>query len=139
MSKVLIWIHCVWACKNRYPYLETGKKELLLQHLKENAKEQNVQIDILNAYTDHVHCLIKLNAKQNIANVVQLLKGESARWSNENGIFEKRLIWARGYYAASVDNHCLNSVRKYIIAQESRHGLQSEINMYLNFIQKDDE
>jgi REP element-mobilizing transposase RayT len=139
MSKVIIWVHCVWACKNRYPYLEQERKDQLFQHLKENAREQNILIDTLNGYNDHIHCLIKLGPKQNIASVVQLLKGESSRWSNENEIFEKRLIWARGYFAASVDFYNLSSVRKYIIGQERRHGLQREINMYLNLIQKDED
>jgi REP element-mobilizing transposase RayT len=119
--------------------LEPDRKELLFQHLKENAKGQNILIDTLNGYNDHIHCLIKLSPKQNIASVVQLLKGESSRWSNENEIFEKRLIWARGYFAASVDFNNLNSVRNYITGQERRHGFQREINMYLQLIPKEED
>jgi REP element-mobilizing transposase RayT len=76
MSYVRIWLHCVWATKNRVPLLTKEKKKLVIEHIKQNAKLKSIYIDSINGHTEHLHCIISLGPDQSIARVMQLIKGE---------------------------------------------------------------
>jgi len=84
MSLVKIWVHAVWATKNREPMLTKKLRYQLFNHIRENALTKNIHIDFANGYIEHVHCLISLNPDQSIAKTIQLIKGESSFWINRN-------------------------------------------------------
>jgi putative transposase len=122
MSFVRIWIHVVWATKYRTPFMVSDKRKLIIEHISSYAKSKGIYLDIINGYTDHLHCLISLGCDTSIAKVVQLLKGESAFWINKQRLFDDRFEWSTDYYAASVSESVLNTVRNYIRKQEEHHG-----------------
>ena len=127
MGYVKIWIHAVWTTKNKRHYLKQSVRRDVFEHMKINAKQKGICIDHINGYVDHVHCLLSLKADQNLAAVVQLIKGESAYWINKAGLVSERFGWQKDYYAGSVSNSPLNleRVRGYISNQESHHGSQT--------------
>lgn len=119
---IKIWIHLVWATKYRNPVLTEEIRLQLFEHIRTTALSKGIYFDCINGYTDHVHCLITLGANQNIGKVVNLIKGESSRWINENKLCIEHFQWQRQYYAVSVSLNDIKRVRKYIINQESHHG-----------------
>lgn len=121
MAFVKIYIHVVWGTKNRYPYLIPEVKSTVINHIIENAKSKQIHIDCINGVGDHLHCLLGLNADMSIAKAINLIKGESAFWINKNKITVMKFEWADEYYAASVSESGLNSVRAYIKNQEEHH------------------
>lgn len=121
MAFVRIMIHAVWGTKNRYPFLTKEVREKVIEHIRENAKQKEIFIDRINGYTDHLHCLIWLNADMSIAKVMQLIKGESAYWINKVGLTTAKFEWADEYYAASVSESVIDKVRAYIDGQEAHH------------------
>jgi putative transposase len=74
MAYVKIWIHAVWGTKNKEQVLTKEVRTKLFQHIKENARSKEIFIDCINGYTDHVHCLLALNADMSIAKALQLIK-----------------------------------------------------------------
>ena len=86
-----MWIHLVWATKKREPLLDKTLRLKLFSHIRENALAKNIHIDFINGYIDHIHILVSLNADQTIANIVQLIKGESSYWINKNKLTHKNL------------------------------------------------
>ena len=121
MPLLKVWIHLVWATKNRDPVLTKDIREKIFKHIKENGKEKNIYVDFVNGYIDHVHCLVSLNAGQSIAKVVQLLKGESSFWANKNNLCKDKLAWQDEYFAVSVSESGVDRVREYIKNQEEHH------------------
>ena len=107
--------------KNRHPFLTKEARKKLIKHIRENAKVKNIFIDRINGQTDHLHCLMWLNADMSIAKAMQLIKGESAFWANKEQLTESKFEWANEYYAASVSESALDAVRKYIDNQEEHH------------------
>ena len=134
MAYVNIWIHAVWGTKNRFPFLTREIKEIVIDHIKENAKKKEIHIDALNGVADHLHCLLSLNADMSIAKAMQLLKGESAFWINKNRITKTKFEWADEYYAASLAESSLNSIRTYIENQEAHHRKSSFTEEYEKFL-----
>lgn len=136
MPYIKIWIHLVWATKDRQPYLTEGIRKKVFQHIAENAKAKGIHLDHINGYWEHVHCLISLNADQNIATVAQLLKGESSYWVNKNKLSTERFGWQDEYFAASINHSQIDVVRQYIRNQEEHHKKKSFQKEFDEFIGK---
>jgi putative transposase len=122
MAHLKIWLHIVWATKYRQKILEPSARYTLHKHIRENALKKDIHLDFINGHTDHIHALVSLGAKQCVADVVHLLKGESSFWFNQQKILSQKLEWADGYYAASVSHSQLDLVRDYIKNQENHHA-----------------
>ena len=121
MPLIKIWIHAVWTTKYRYPFLTEPFKALVIDHILKNAALKKIEVDSINGYRDHLHCLIELRPSQAIADVIHAIKGESAFWINKEQLTEERFAWQSQYYAASVSESHLAVVRKYIKNQVQHH------------------
>ncbi len=134
MSYVKIMVHCVFGTKNREPILVSGMREELFKHIRENARTKDIYIDSINGYIDHIHCLISLGAEQNVAKLMQLIKGEASFWANQHMLFGHKLEWAEDYFAASISESSLDKVRNYIKNQEEHHRKITFTEEYEKFI-----
>ncbi len=114
MSYTKVWIHVVWATRKREPFLNSDLRQKLFNFVKAYSQEKGVQLAAINGHTDHVHCLIQLGKKQTISKVVQLLKGGSSFWLNQEKLTKDKFSWQVGYYAASVSPSKVHVVKKYI-------------------------
>lgn len=137
MPFIKIYIHIVFSTRNRIPYLNSPELRLKIwKHIKENASEKGIFLDMINGYSDHCHCLISLGSNQNIEKVVQLLKGESSHWINKNQLTKEKFSWQDEYFAVSISESMIESIRNYIKNQEIHHRKKSFTEEYLEFIEK---
>jgi putative transposase len=136
MGYLKIWVHLVWTTKNREPVLSSNIRNLVFDHIRENAAKKGIYIDFINGYLEHVHCLISLGPGQNIDKVLMLLKGESSYWINKTKILPKKFEWQDEYFAVSVSQSAVNNVREYISKQEEHHRKHSFVTEYCEFMKK---
>lgn len=136
MPFVKIWIHFVWSTKNREPYLSDEIRRKVFEHIRENARAKDIHLDFINGYVDHVHCLISLGKDQTIEKLMQLIKGESSFWINKNNLCRTRFEWQDEYFAVSVSETILESVRKYIASQEEHHRTKTFDDEYKGFMKR---
>ncbi|GAB2984990.1 hypothetical protein GCM10027049_24130 [Mucilaginibacter puniceus] len=122
MSFVKIWVHLVFATKNREPLLKKEFRYDVYKHISENCPEKGIFLQAINGYTDHLHCLISLGKDQSIAKISQLIKGESSFWINKNNLVEGKFSWQDDYFAVSVSESQLEAVTNYIKHQEQHHA-----------------
>lgn len=140
MPYLKVYIHFVWATKNRTPYLVTPALRLKVWwHILKYAGTKGIFVDFINGYSDHCHCLISLKSTQNIEDIMQSIKGESSRWINSINLLKETdynwFEWQDEYYGASVSPKDINDVREYIKHQETHHKIQTfndEFNDYMN-------
>jgi putative transposase len=135
MSFVKIWVHLVFATKNREPLLNKELRNNLISHIIENCKEKDIYLKAINGYTEHIHCLISLGKDQNISKICQLIKGESSFWINQNNLTSEKFIWQDDYFAVSVSESQVEAVTNYIKNQETHHSKKSfedEVNEFMN-------
>ncbi|MFZ4633425.1 MAG: IS200/IS605 family transposase [Saprospiraceae bacterium] len=125
MPYLHIWVHLVWSTKNRQPFLNDTIRQLVFEHIKENAAQKNILLKAINGYRDHVHCLILINKDRTVSDTVQLLKGESAFWINKQGLTAEKFSWQNEYWATSVGYSEVARVKKYIANQETHHRTTS--------------
>ena len=134
MSYVKNWLHCVWGTKSKMPFLTKEIKQTILDHIKENASDKGIYIDILNGHSQHLHCLLSLSPDHSLSKVMQLIKGESSFWINRNRITKYKFEWAVDYFAVSVSESHVPKVREYIGNQEEHHRKKTweeECNQFL--------
>ena len=139
MPFVKIYIHIVFSTLNRVSYLNSTEFRVKVwKHIKENASSKGIFIDMVNGYSDHCHCLISLGSNQNIEKIVQLIKGESSFWINKNQLTKEKFSWQDEYFAVSISESMVESVRNYIKNQEKHHQHKSFADEYQEFIEKYD-
>jgi len=136
MPFIKIWIHLVWATKNRQPFLTKEIRSKVFSHIRDNAKEKGIHLDFINGYKEHIHILLSMNQEQSIAKIVHLLKGESSHWINENKLTKYKFNWQEEYLAASISHSSVDRVRDYIKNQEEHHRIKSFTEEYKLFMDK---
>ena len=137
MPFIKIHIHLVFSTSERKPFLNSKDLRIKIwKHIKENAAEKGIFIEMVNGYSDHCHCLISLSSDQNIEKVVQLIKGESSFWINKNNLIKEKFRWQDEYFAVSVSESMVENVRNYIKNQENHHSKKTFSEEYLEFIEK---
>ncbi|PVV59564.1 IS200/IS605 family transposase [Chryseobacterium sp. HMWF035] len=137
MPFIKIYIHVVFSTRNRIPYFNTQELRIKVwKHIKENASQKGIFVDMVNGYSDHCHCLISLGSNQNIEKIVQLLKGESSHWINKNVLTKEKFFWQDEYFAVSVSESMIETVRNYVKNQESHHKKKSFAEEYQEFLDK---
>jgi len=99
MSHVRIWVHVVFATKNREPLLKKEIRGDVYKHIIENCANQGIFLKAIKGYSDHLHCMISLGKDQSIAKICQLIKGESSFWINKNSLTQKKFAWQDDYFA----------------------------------------
>ena len=136
MSYVKIWVHLVFSTKYRDELLATPAiRQAVHKHIIENCKQKGIFLQAVNGYSDHIHCLISLGKEQNIAQVSQLIKGESSFWMNKNNIVPTSFAWQDDYFAVSVSQSHVERVVNYIKNQERHHSsvsLAEEVDEFVN-------
>lgn len=121
MSYVKIWIHAVWAVKNREPIISQAHRQQLFEHMHKNALEKGIFMEATGGYHNHAHCLFRLKNEQSIDKVMQLIKGESSFWFNKYIENHPKLNWQKEYFAISVSESHVEKVKHYILNQEIHH------------------
>jgi len=129
-----IWIHMVWTTKNRVPFLKGAVRSSVFNHIRENARDKNIFMDSIGGGSEHIHLLVFLGARESIAEIARLLKGESSFWINQQKLVLGKFEWQDDYYAASVGESEFPRVRKYIQNQDEHHRKKTFSEEYQNFI-----
>ena len=116
-----VWLHTVWATLERRPLLDKPAAAMLSAWLYDYAREKGVYMKINFVNPDHVHALIDLPTSLTIEDTMQLLKGSSSHWVNEQNIVAGKFGWGRGYGVFSVSESGVEEVCAYIANQEEHH------------------
>lgn len=131
-----IWIHLIWETLGRERMLEKQAAAKASVHLSDYAVEKGIYMKINYFNADHTHALFDLPTSKSIEQVVQLFKGDSSHWINENKLVIGRFAWGRGYGAFSVSHSDVGRVAAYIARQEEHHKKKSFAEEYELFVKR---
>lgn len=114
--------HLVWITKYRKPVLRGGIGERVRDIIRQTCAELDVQILSGAVQPDHVHLLVSVPPKLSVSELMQGIKGRSARkmlqeYTEIKRQFWGRHFWARGYFAASSGNVTDEVIKQYIESQ----------------------
>lgn len=130
------WLHLIWETLRREPMLDKRAAARASVNLSEYAREKGIYMKINYFNADHTHTLIDLPTNLSIEQAIQLLKGSSSHWINQNRLVKGRFAWGRGYGAFSVSHSDVGRVAKYIADQSSHHRKRTFEDEYQLFVKK---
>ncbi len=116
-------VHVVWIPKYRKPVL-TGDVALRVRDIiRRIASEHELEILSGKVARDHVHVFLSYRPTQDVAQIMQWLKGISSRvllqeFPRLRKQFWGRHFWARGYLAVSSGTITDEMIQQYIEEQE---------------------
>jgi REP element-mobilizing transposase RayT len=120
-----IYAHLTWTTLRRDPLITPAVAAFLLRFLPPQGRRYGGQVLEIGIVRDHVHVLLHLTPGAPIPQLVQALKGASARVANRDGIAPENrpLRWDRGYDLRSVSPQALAAATRYVRRQGERHPL----------------
>jgi putative transposase len=132
-NKLFLFVHAIWRVNDAEPCLSKSIRKVLFAHLLKQAAENGINIMCLNGVEDHVHCLLRLQAAQNLAQVMKSIKTNSAEWLNGTKLLAGPFEWEEGFAAYSVSPSGVKAVMDYIEKQEDWHltrTLEDELKIF---------
>lgn len=119
--------HLTYNTKYRRKVLVGRIAEKTSEVIKKIAAEKNCQIGEIKIMPDHVHLLISIPPKDKISDIVKQIKGASSyylfrEFPEIRTKLRKGHLWTPSYFIRATGNVTMGTVRKYIKAQEKRHG-----------------
>jgi len=121
---------------NREKLLNREVAARLSRYLTEYADTKGVYMKVNYVNADHVHTLVDLPTGLSIEELIQLLKGSSSHWVNENNILSRKFAWGRGYGAFSVSESNVAQVATYIAGQEEHHRVRTFADELHEFLER---
>src|SRR5690349_13598096 len=91
-----VWIHLVWSTIERRPLLSKNAAAQLSSYLREYAGQKGIYMKINYVNPEHVHALVDLPTNLAIEDMMQLFKGSSSHWINEEEFVPGKFGWGRG-------------------------------------------
>ena len=131
-----VWLHLIWATLERRPLLSKPAAVNVSGYLTQYAQEKGIYMKINFVNSDHVHVLIDLPTSLCIEDTMQLFKGSSSHWTNENNLVPGKFGWGRGYGVFSVSQSGVAEVARYIAEQEEHHRTQSFVDELRLFVKR---
>jgi putative transposase len=126
--------HCVFATKEREPWLTPELRERLWPYLGGVARENGTKTLAIGGAADHVHILLSLPATMSVAKAMQLLKGNSSKWIHETFPALRSFAWQEGYGAFTIGMSGVEETHAYIRDREKHHQIRTfreEVIMFL--------
>jgi putative transposase len=128
MPYLKIYLHIIWATKNRQPSITQQAEPLLYTYLRTVCEPLRVKVLAINGMPDHVHMLVGMPATLGVGALLNRLKGGSSYYMRQEHSFDIR--WQKEYAAFSVSEKLLERVIGYIENQKIHHSQGSTIAEY---------
>lgn len=130
-----IYIHTVFSTKNRESFLSDAPlREELHAYMGGIANQLDCHPVRVGGTADHVHLLTILARTKTVSELVKELKRVSSGWLHDKGI--SGFKWQSGYASFSVSESMLETVSKYVDAQEEHHRTASFQDELRQFFEK---
>jgi putative transposase len=126
-------VHVVFSTKNRIPVMTKRLRHRVFPYIGRVVKGLGGTVIAIGGTPDHAHLVARLPINMCVADFVQNVKANSAKWVNEQST-DLEFAWQRGYGAFSISQSVVSSVAQYVRNQERHHRLRSfeeELKMLL--------
>lgn len=129
-----IWIHAIWATKERYPLIISSAEKKVYDLMSNEFSDAGSPVRIINGMPDHIHSLFLLNPNKSVADIIKQVKGSCSHEINKQNIIKEKFAWQTGYAAYSVSESVLEKVFQYIRNQKKHHEKTTFQKEYENFV-----
>jgi REP element-mobilizing transposase RayT len=127
-------VHIIFSTKGREKLVPEEMQPRLWAFMGGIARKNGFNAISIGGMADHAHAFIALPATMPLAKAVQLIKGGSSKWCNEN--LAHHFAWQEGYAALSVSPSQHGAVVRYIQNQKEHHHKRTFEEEFLELLRK---
>ncbi|MBZ5569588.1 MAG: IS200/IS605 family transposase [Acidobacteriia bacterium] len=127
-------VHVIFSTKGRQKLIPEDRRPRLWAFMGGIARKNGFTAVAVGGTDDHAHALLAIPATMPLAKAVQLIKGGSSKWCNEN--LPCRFAWQEGYAALSVSASHKDAVMRYIYNQKEHHAKRTFEEELLQLLKK---
>ena len=114
--------HVIWVTKYRYKVLRGPIAVRARELIRQGCEARKITILQGSLGKDHIHLLLSCPPSMAPSKILQYLKGQSSRllqdeFANLKKRYWGQLLWARGYFCATVGTVTEEIIRNYIANQ----------------------
>jgi REP element-mobilizing transposase RayT len=125
-----IYIHTVFAVRNRLSLIDTIWKERLYKYIIAIIQNHGHKVLSIGGTSDHIHIFFGFQPTQSLSELMQNVKRNSSEWINKEKLILGKFSWQEGYGAFSYSKSQISNVAKYIENQEKHHKKETLIEEY---------
>ncbi|RYY94933.1 MAG: IS200/IS605 family transposase [Chitinophagaceae bacterium] len=114
-------VHTVFAPKYRQALILPNLREPLQRYMTGMVRGMEHLPMAIYAMPDHVHLLMAISMNMEPRKIMQVLKAETSKWINEQGLLQRKFEWQRGYGWFHVSACGIDAVADYIRHQPEHH------------------
>ncbi len=129
-----IYIHCVFATKDRNSAISKTWKDELYKYICGIVNNSNQKVYAINGVSNHIHILISIKPNCLLSDLVRDIKASSSKWVNTKSFVKGKFQWQEGFGSFSVSQSQLDKVIAYIDNQEEHHRKLPFKEEYLGFL-----
>jgi REP element-mobilizing transposase RayT len=126
-SATTLLVHVVWSTHRRAPWLDVSFDHRLAELVAHLATRVGARALAVGNGIDHVHVVARHPPTVAVSDVVQRLKGASARAMRAAVPHAAGHLWQAGYWAESLGPFELPTVVAYVRGQRAHHARQREV------------
>ena len=113
-------VHVIFSTKGRQELIPEEARSRLWAFIGGIARSNGFTAVAVGGTGNHAHALLAIPSTMPLAKAVQLIKGGSSKWCNEN--LPRQFAWQEGYAAFSVSPSQKQAVVHYIARQQEHHS-----------------
>jgi REP element-mobilizing transposase RayT len=126
-------VHCVFSTKERKRLINDEMQPRLWAYIGGIARLNKFKALAVGGTPDHAHVLLSLSASMPVPKAVQLIKGGSSKWINDQKL-KRTFAWQDGYGIFSIGISQVQRTIYYINHQKEDHmnvGFEDELKLIL--------
>jgi REP-associated tyrosine transposase len=129
-------MHCTFATKERYPFIDSELEPRLWPYIGGIASENHMKALAIGGIADHLHALLSLPGMRSFAKAVQLIKGGSSKWIHDTFARQDKFGWQEGYGAFSVSVSQAAKTVAYINNQKEHHRRRTFEEEFIELLER---
>lgn len=136
MSRSLskIWLHVVFATKNRAPFIVCDKEEIIYKLISDQLVKMECEVVAINGMPDHVHLVFAANYKLSPMEIVKQIKGATSYYINKSGILPKKFDWQDAFRVFSISPSLVGKAKMYVDNQKRHHTKKTHQQECIEFV-----
>ncbi len=131
LTKILV--HVTFSTKNRAPLIAPSLEPDLYGYIGGICRRMDSPLLAIGGVSDHLHMLVSLGKSASVADLMLNVKRDTSRWVKERTDNDS-FYWQDGYFAFSIGESAVNSLRAYIANQKDHHrsvDFKDEVRTFL--------
>ena len=135
-SLAAVYVHLIFSTKNRSPLIRPQVEEELYKYLAGTLRNLDSPMLCAGGAEDHIHILLRLSRKIDLASLVEAIKTGSSKWIKTKGNEYREFFWQAGYGAFSIGQSGIEQLKRYIARQREHHRKKTFQQEYREFLRK---